>query len=48
VAEITDSDSGQLLIFGSATPSSPYAAQPVHVWSLHGSSWRQLDAAPGA
>ncbi len=43
VAEITDATSGQLLIIGSATPSNPYVAQPVHLWALNGSSWRQLD-----
>jgi hypothetical protein len=43
VAEITDAISSQLLIFGSAAPSSPYVAQPVHVWALRGSTWRQLD-----
>jgi hypothetical protein len=45
VAEITDGTSGQLLIFGSAAPSNPYAAQPVHLWALHGSTWQELDAA---
>ncbi len=44
VAEITDAASGQLLIFGSATPSSQSVAQPVHLWALSGSTWRQLDA----
>ena len=34
VAEITDPTGGRLLIFGSAAPSNPYAAQPVHVWAL--------------
>jgi hypothetical protein len=42
VAEITDAGSGQLLIFGSATQSQ--FAQPVHLWALSGSTWRQLDA----
>lgn len=45
VAEITDTTSDELLIFGSATPSNPYAAQPVHIWSLSGATWRQLDGA---
>jgi hypothetical protein len=45
VAEISDATSGWLLIFGSATPSSQYVAQPVHVWALTGTTWRQLDAA---
>ena len=45
VAEISDATSGRLLIFGSATPSSQYVAQPVHVWALTGTTWRQLDAA---
>ncbi len=44
VAEITDGTSGQLLIFGSAAPSNPYAAQPVHLWALRGSTWQALDA----
>jgi hypothetical protein len=48
VAEITDTATGQLLILGSASPSNPYSAQPVHVWSLHGSTWRQLDATTAA
>ena len=38
VAEITDPTGGRLLIFGSAAPSNPYAAQPVHVWALRGSA----------
>lgn len=46
VVEITDATSGRLLIFGSAVPSNPHAAQPVHLWSLQGSTWRELDA-PG-
>lgn len=45
VAEITDPTGGRLLIFGSAAPSNPYAAQPVHVWALRGSAWQELDAA---
>jgi hypothetical protein len=44
VAEITDATHGQLVIVGSALPSNPYVAQPVHLWSLSGSAWRQLDA----
>ncbi|HVC41678.1 MAG TPA: hypothetical protein VND54_06850 [Candidatus Saccharimonadales bacterium] len=47
VAEISDATSGQLLVFGSATPSSQSVAQPVHVWALNGSTWRQLDATTG-
>jgi hypothetical protein len=45
VAEI--SDATHLLIFGSATPSSQFVAQPVHLWALVGSTWQQLDNAPG-
>lgn len=45
VAEITDATHGRLLIVGSATPSNPFIAQPVHLWSLSGSVWRQLDPA---
>ena len=44
VAEITDTTDGRLLIVGSAMPSKPYVAQPVHLWALTGSTWRQLDA----
>ncbi len=44
VAEITDTTTRQLLVFGSATPTSPFAAQPVHVWALNGSSWKRLDS----
>jgi hypothetical protein len=44
VAEITDATNGQLLILGSPTPSSQFVAQPVHLWALSGSTWRQLDA----
>ena len=43
-AEIADSTTGQLLVFGSATPGSQFAAQPVHVWALKGSTWQRLDA----
>jgi hypothetical protein len=44
VAEITDTTDGRLLIVGSAMPSEPYVAQPVHLWALTGSTWLQLDA----
>jgi hypothetical protein len=44
VAEITDATSGQLLILGSVTPGTDVIAQPVHLWALSGSTWRQLDA----
>jgi hypothetical protein len=45
VAEISDASLGRLLIFGSAAPSSQFVDQPVHLWALEGSAWRQLDAA---
>jgi hypothetical protein len=48
VAEVTDATSGQLLIIGSPTPSNPYVAQPVHLWALSGSEWRQLDTTAGS
>jgi hypothetical protein len=43
-AEIADSTTGQLLVFGSASPGGQFAAQPVHVWALKGSTWQRLDA----
>jgi hypothetical protein len=45
VAEITDATTGRLLIIGSAATSSSFVAQPVHLYALNGSTWRQLDAA---
>lgn len=45
VAEISDLTSRQLLIFGSTQPGTQSVAQPVHLWALSGSTWRQLDAA---
>jgi hypothetical protein len=47
VAEISDATSGRLLIFGSATPSSQFVAQPVHLWALDGTAWQQLDTSVG-
>jgi len=44
VAEISDVATGRLLIFGSATPGNQFVAQPVHVWTLTGSNWSQLDS----
>jgi hypothetical protein len=44
VLEITDVGNGQLLIVGSAAPSNPYVAQPVHLWALSVSKWHELDA----
>ena len=43
VAEVGDSTTGRLLVFGSTTPGNQYVAQPVHLWALVGSAWRQLD-----
>jgi hypothetical protein len=40
---ITEAGSGQLVIVGSASPSSPFVAQPIHIWGLEGTLWRQLD-----
>ena len=47
VAEITDSTTGQLLIFGSATPSNQLVAQSIHLWTLTGATWHQLDVHSG-
>ena len=42
-AEIADVSRGQLLLLGSATPSSLNIAQPVHIWAVQGAAWKQLD-----
>ncbi len=47
-AEISESATGQLLVFGSATLGTQFAAQPVHVWALKGSTWQRLDAGGNA
>ncbi len=41
---LTDATTGQLLILGSAMPSNSFVAQPVHLWTLNGSKWQELDA----
>jgi hypothetical protein len=37
---VTDADHGQLLLIGSPTPNNDAA---IHVWTLRGSTWQQLD-----
>ena len=44
VRSILLASAASLVIVGSAMPSKPYVAQPVHLWALTGSTWRQLDA----
>jgi len=44
VAEISDPTHDRLLIIGPATPSNPIVVQPVQLWALNGSTWRQVDA----
>jgi hypothetical protein len=41
-AEVTDTSEGRLVILGSFDQPTQGAPQPVHLWSLSGSTWSQL------
>ncbi|HEY8755359.1 MAG TPA: hypothetical protein VIN65_03280 [Candidatus Dormibacteraeota bacterium] len=40
--ELTDTSSGRLLILGSVDQPTQGAPQPIHLWSLSGSTWSRL------